>query len=92
MTPHAPEGTAFEENGGPNTGPVMDGEFLYVKYCSCHPATAPRHGIRPVFANELNASGFILLERNIHRKLWSIFCDTHSGHRFYSVQSADSIL
>lgn len=41
MTPHAPERTTFKEHGGPNSRPVVDRVFLYVKYGSCHPATAP---------------------------------------------------
>jgi hypothetical protein len=31
MAPRAAEGTAFEKHGGPDTGAVKNGKFLYIK-------------------------------------------------------------
>jgi hypothetical protein len=47
VTPHALKRTAFKEHRGSDAGPVMNGVFLYVKYGSNHPVTAPYHGMRP---------------------------------------------
>jgi hypothetical protein len=41
VTPDAPKGTSLKENRGPDTRPVMNGVFLYVKYSSRQPPTAP---------------------------------------------------